>query len=118
MINRCSNKPSRNSFVVTQKISDFENYNKNVHYKYWLKKLGRKDILPRGKFFKGKVGGTSRFVVKDESHMLFFSRKGEVFPYDPFKGETCNFDQLVSKLPNNYSGKSRVVDSIINPDKD
>jgi hypothetical protein len=61
-------KPNHSSIIVTQKMSDFDILNKNAPYRHWIKKLSRKDTLPRGKFFKGKIGGGIPYVILDEAH--------------------------------------------------
>lgn len=48
--------------LVTQNYPDFEKYKSrrdaNAPFRYWLENvLKRGDRVPRGKFFKGKVGG-------------------------------------------------------------
>lgn len=63
---------NKNAVLVTQKPNDFNPLKKNVAFRHWLKKLGRKDTLPRGKFFKGKVGGAP-IIIFDEAH--FFLNK-------------------------------------------
>lgn len=79
-----------------------------------------------GKHFKSYVmatgnslhlGGTTGKNTK-HTFVAGTTRKGKVIPFTPYDGEGCNFEQLVSHLPINNSGKSRVVDSIINSNKD
>lgn len=62
--------PNHSYAMVTQKTSDFDSLNKNAPYRHWIKKLDRKDTLPRGKFFKGKVGGQGRYMILDEARNL------------------------------------------------
>lgn len=68
---KLSRKQNQTGVMVTQKLSDFDGHNKNAPYRHWIRKLDRKDTLPRGKFFKGKVGGRTKFLVIDEMHQLF-----------------------------------------------
>jgi hypothetical protein len=47
------------TIMVTQRREDFFKYYKPVPYAFrdWQYRLNRKDKLPRGKYFKGKVAG-------------------------------------------------------------
>lgn len=55
------------TIVITQRYEDFSKFYKPVPYAFqdWLYRLNRKDKLPRGKYFKGKVGGKP-IVMIDE----------------------------------------------------
>lgn len=47
---------------------------KNAAYRDWLLNLNHRDQLPRGRFFKGKIGGKPKpKLYIDEAH--FFNRK-------------------------------------------
>lgn len=58
------------TIMITQRREDFGKY-KPVPYAFqdWLYRLSRKDKLPRGKFFKGKVGGKPIYFI-DECSFL------------------------------------------------
>ncbi|WP_213069009.1 hypothetical protein [Acinetobacter baumannii] len=60
----------KKAMMASQDISDFKKLiskrNSEAPFKYWLENvLTRKDKLPRGKFFKGKIGGKP-IIVLDE----------------------------------------------------
>ncbi|EMY9430701.1 hypothetical protein ABCY68_004661 [Salmonella enterica] len=60
------------TIMITQRREDFSKCYKPVPYAFrdWLYRLNRKDKLPRGKFFKGKVGGKPIYLI-DEFSCLF-----------------------------------------------
>ncbi|MDN5490487.1 MAG: hypothetical protein L0G48_08140 [Staphylococcus equorum] len=56
--------------LVTQNYPDFEKYKSrrdaNAPFRYWLENvLKRSDRLPRGKFFRGKVGGKPIRIIDE-----------------------------------------------------
>lgn len=59
------------TIMITQRFEDFGKI-KPIPYAFrdWLHKLNRNEKLPRGKYFKGKVGGKP-MVILDEFWSLF-----------------------------------------------
>ncbi|ECH2288240.1 hypothetical protein FOE33_24430 [Salmonella enterica] len=55
------------TIMATQRREDFFKYFKPFPYAFrdWQYKLSRKDKLPRGKYFKGKVGGKPITVIDE-----------------------------------------------------
>ncbi|MDL0457445.1 hypothetical protein O3J91_06705 [Yersinia pestis] len=72
------------TIMITQRREDFGKY-KPVPYAFqdWLYRLNRKDKLPRGKYFKGKVGGKPMTII-DEFSSLFnpFQNADTAWIYD------------------------------------
>lgn len=69
--------------LVTQNYPDFEKYKSRrdaeAPFRYWLENvLKRGDKLPRGKFFKGKVGGKPILIIDE-----FWLGKGESLYFHP-----------------------------------
>lgn len=56
---------------------------------------------------------------KNTKHTLFVgtTRKGKPFRVPFFNEQSPNFEEVVNNLPLNNTGKSRLVDSFINPNK-
>ncbi|MHC6758126.1 hypothetical protein [Yersinia ruckeri] len=68
----------------TQRLDKFSK-KKPTPYAFidWQHRLSRNDKLPRGKYFKGKLGGEPLFVI-DELHHIFLEKKEEMASFLEF----------------------------------
>lgn len=58
-------KFNANLHQISQCAEDLKHAGKNAAFKEWLHKLGRKDTLPRGRFFRGKKAGKPIILIDE-----------------------------------------------------
>lgn len=90
------------TIMVTQRLDGFGKRNRKPFpyaFQDWQHRLNKKDKLPRGKYFKGKVGGKP-FVIFDEFYLGFGNKYNEHFSnIRNYQSNLENKDDL--GLPNN-----------------
>ncbi|BET65056.1 hypothetical protein YPSE1_45160 (plasmid) [Yersinia pseudotuberculosis] len=88
------------TIMVTQQLENFGKRKPTPYaFREWLYRLNRKDKLPRGKYFKGKVGGKP-LVILDEFYFGFGNKHNEHYSnVRNYQSNLENKDNL--GLPNN-----------------